>query len=143
MKSKYYIVGITSTSAPGAGSGSKLEYWNGRDNCNNPSTAADETEDFTKIDDVHICLIRDSASPTVTYATPCQNMTVYLCITPSGLIYNSHASFSDPDFTIIYIREYLEEGGSVVPAGVIRQIVIPRRRTVRANPVQVTNDACL
>jgi len=141
VKNKYYIVGITSSTTPSGGS--KLEFWNEKSNCNNPSTTADETEDFSTLSDVHICLIRDTTAPAVTYATTCLNMTAYLCITPEGMVYNSYPTFSDPDFTMIYIREYLTEGGTVVPAGVIRQVVIPRRRTVRANPVQVSNDACL
>jgi prepilin-type N-terminal cleavage/methylation domain-containing protein len=97
-----------------------------------------EQYSYAPLGDVNLCLLRTTSSPEVNLSTPCAETTVHLCVTADGTITN----LDDPAAaqTIAYVREYDGSGNAV---GVVRQVVIPRRKTVQVNPIQVTNDACL
>jgi hypothetical protein len=97
-----------------------------------------EQYNYASLEDVNLCLLRTTSSPEVNLSTPCAVATATLCVTADGTITN----LGEPNAaqTIVYVREYDRAGNA---QGVVRQIVIPRRKTVQVNPVQVANDACL
>jgi type II secretory pathway pseudopilin PulG len=96
---------------------------------------------YAPLRDVNLCLIRTTSAPAVDENTACASDTVQLCVTPEGLIVN----LANPNIaqTIAYVREYEMQGATAVPVGVVRQVVMPLRKAVQVNPIQVTNDACL
>lgn len=127
---------------PGAGGTVTLERSSGP-SCTALGTTFTVLEQylFSGLGDVNLCLLRTTASPQVDNTTPCAAAVVQLCVTPDGTVTNLTTPAANN--TLAYVREYEGSGGTVEPAGVVRQIVIPRRKAVRLLPIQVSNDLCL
>jgi Tfp pilus assembly protein FimT len=100
-----------------------------------------ESYDFSTLNDVNLCLIRTTSNPVVDTSTTCQAGTVDLCITPDGTITNLVTPAAAT--TLVYVREYENATSTPTATGVVRQIVIPRRKTIQAMPIQVSDDSCL
>lgn len=100
-----------------------------------------ETFDFMPLNDVNLCLAVSALPGEVGTTTSCQTTTVNLCVTPDGTVSNIAAP--NAPFTLAYVREYEVSSSGATAVGVVRQVVIPRRKSVHVNPVQVTNDVCL
>jgi hypothetical protein len=104
------------------------------------SFTAVEQYDYAPLGDITLCRVQTTAT-LVDATVPCQATTVQLCVTPDGRI--SNLTTPTANFTLVYIREFQDASTSPTPTGVDRQVVIPQRKAVQVNPIQVTNDACL
>src|SRR2546425_29300 len=82
--------------------------------------------------------LRAPSAPLLATSTSCANATVNLCVTPDGTITN--LTTPTAAFTIAYVREYNDAQGTPTARGVVRQIIIPRRKSVQVSPIQVSND---
>jgi len=102
--------------------------------------SAVEQYDYAPLGDITLCRVQTTAT-LVDATVPCQATTVQLCVTPDGRI--SNLTTPTANFTLVYIREFQDASTSPTPTGVDRQVVIPQRKAVQVNPIQVTNDACL
>lgn len=96
---------------------------------------------FESLKTISLCLISTTAAPAVTTATACQTTAVDLCVSPDGTVTNQTTPTAP--FTLAYIRENEVSGASVTGAGVIRQVVLPQRKTIQVNTLQVVDDTCL
>ena len=96
---------------------------------------------YAQLRDVNLCNVKTTAVGTVEVGSDCPALTVNLCVTPDGTITNLGTPAAA--YTLVYVRENEVSGGSVSGTGVVRQIVIPRRKSVKVNPIQVTDDVCL
>ena len=108
--------------------------------CTGAATLLDRFE-MAGLKDVNLCLSRTNPAGLVDATTGCQPSVTLLCALPDGTVVNLATPAAAN--TLIYVREYERQSGSPVPVGVVRQIVIPRRKTVQLLPIQVTDNACL
>jgi len=96
---------------------------------------------FATLGDVSLCKLRTTSVGEINAASACDSGATTLCVTPDGTVTNVGATAAG--FTVAYVRENERSGSAASGVGVVRQIVIPRRKAPKVNPVQVTADVCL
>lgn len=128
-----------STNAISGGGSVQLDRMTGQ-SCTGAPTLLERFE-MAGLRDVNLCLAKTNPAGAVDASTGCQPGITTLCALPDGTVAN--LAVPTAANTLIYVREYENQGGSPVPVGVVRQIVVPRRKTVQLLPIQVTDNACL